>query len=180
MTKQRLLQTIALYIKKGKRRNDFLQRVMGGCGENVSFFPRIMPLYPELIKFHNNIVIASNVSFITHDAIHAVLNRGGYGDFSEAIGCIEIMDNVFVGTNTTILYGVRIGQNCIIGANSLVNKDLESNGVYAGIPARKICSFEDFVGKRKNLTTAKIEISQHLSSEEVLKAWEIFDRNHEE
>lgn len=76
MTKQRLLQTIMLYIKKGKKRNEFLQRVMGGCGKKVSFFPRVMPLYPELIKFHNNIVVASNVNFITHDAIHAVLNGG--------------------------------------------------------------------------------------------------------
>lgn len=104
---------------------------------------------------------------------------GGYGDFPEAIGCIEIMDNVFIGANTTILYGVRIGENCIIGANTLVNKDLEPNGVYAGIPARKICSFEDFVEKRKNLTTVEIAISQHLSREEALKAWEIFYRSHE-
>lgn len=136
-----------------------------------------MPLYPELIRFHNNIVIASDVSFCTHDAIHDVLN-GGVGKFTEAIGCIEIMDNVFVGTNTTILYGVRIGQNCIIGANSLINKDLEPNAVYAGIPVRRICSFDEFIAKRKSSTTASIEVSQHLTQEEALKAWDIFNNNH--
>lgn len=62
--------------------------------------------------------------------------------------CILIEDNVFVGANSTILAGVRIGSNCVIGAGSLVNKDLESGYVYAGVPAKQICSFEDFVSRR--------------------------------
>lgn len=179
MTKERLIQTIQLYLKKGAKRTDFLRKTMGGCGENVSFFPKVMPLYPELIRFHNNVVVASNVSFGTHDAIHVVLNQGGYGRFTEAIGCIEIMDNVFIGMNTTILYGVRIGENCIIGANSLINKDLEPNGVYVGIPARKICSFDDYIKKRANLEMVDVKVSQHISREEIASAWEIFERKHQ-
>lgn len=65
------------------------------------------------------------------------------------MGCILIEDNVFVGANSTILAGVRIGSNCVIGAGSLVNKDLESGYIYAGVPTKRICSFEDFVAKRK-------------------------------
>ena len=55
-----------------------------------------------------------------------------------------------MGTNTTILADVHIGSNVIIGAGSLVNKDLESGYVYAGVPARQICTFDEFVEKRKN------------------------------
>lgn len=67
----------------------------------------------------------------------------------ERIGIIEIMDNVFVGSGTRILYGVRIGSNVIIGSGSLVNKDIPDNSVYAGVPARFICTFDEHVLKAK-------------------------------
>ncbi|MBO6266418.1 MAG: hypothetical protein J6M57_10490 [Acidaminococcaceae bacterium] len=74
------------------------------------------------------------------------------GDFIERIGCIEIMDNVFIGAGTRILYGTRIGTNVIIGAQSLVNKDVPDNSVYAGVPARYICSFDEYVDKQKKFS----------------------------
>lgn len=74
MTKERLIQSIKANILKNKKRNDFMKSVFAEYGERVSYFPKIMPLYPELIKFGNNIVIASGVNFVTHDAIHVVLN----------------------------------------------------------------------------------------------------------
>lgn len=64
------------------------------------------------------------------------------------MGCIRIDDNVFVGANSTILADVRIESNVIIGAGTLINKDCESGFVYAGVPAKKICTFEEFVEKR--------------------------------
>lgn len=73
----------------------------------------------------------------------------GGGLFKEKIGCIKIENNVFVGARTTILADVHIGSNVIIGACSLVNKDLKGGYVYAGVPARKICSFNEFINKRR-------------------------------
>ena len=69
-------------------------------GENVYIQSRVVPLYSELISFHNNITIARNVDFCTHDVIHGIFNRLAEEEklgfkFSERIGCIEIMDNVF-------------------------------------------------------------------------------------
>jgi putative colanic acid biosynthesis acetyltransferase WcaB len=49
-----------------------------------------------------------------------------------------IGDNVDIGSNTIIIGPVTIGDNVIIGAGSVVVKDLESNGIYAGNPARLI------------------------------------------
>lgn len=65
------------------------------------------------------------------------------------LGRVTIGDYVYIGHNSTVLCNVRIGDNVIIGAGSLVNKDLPSNGVYAGVPAKYICSIYDF--KKKNI-----------------------------
>lgn len=57
------------------------------------------------------------------------------------------MDNVFIGAGTSIMYGARIGPNVIVGAHSVITKDLEPNGVYAGVPARRIVTFDGYVAK---------------------------------
>ena len=59
-------------------------------------------------------------------------------------GEINIGDNVFIGSNSTILYDVTIGDNVIIGAGSLVNKDIPNGSVAAGVPARVIGSFDEY------------------------------------
>lgn len=155
MTKKRLLQTIGLATKRGAgERGKYLKEknIFAFVGENVHFQPRLVPLYPELIKLHNNIMISAGVRLITHDASFVILNRIGQGWFPEKVGCIEIMDNVYIGYNATIMPNVRIGENIIVGAGTLVSKDLESNGVYVGIPARKICSFDDYIERHSKNT----------------------------
>lgn len=105
----------------------------------------------ELIFLHDNVHVATGVGFVTHDAIHGMLNNTYESDsFVEKVGCIEIMDNVFIGSGTRILYNTRIGSNVIIGSDSLVNKDIPDNSVYAGVPARYICSFDDYVIRMTN------------------------------
>ena len=113
----------------------------GSVGKNVYIQLRKLPLYSELIHLHDNICIGSNVLFVTHDATHIVLNNM-YGDdkFIEDIGCIEIMNNV------------RIGNNVVIGAGSIVTKDIPDNTVYSGNPARYICDFEDYVSLKEDRT----------------------------
>lgn len=51
---------------------------------------------------------------------------------------IVVHDDVYIGARCTILPKVTIGEGAIIGANSLVNKDVEPWGIYVGSPARKI------------------------------------------
>lgn len=67
----------------------------------------------------------------------------------ERVGCIEIMDNVFIGSGTRILYNTRIGSNVIVGSGSMVTKDIPDNSVVAGVPARYICSFDEYVRKAR-------------------------------
>ncbi len=51
-----------------------------------------------------------------------------------------IEDDVWVGYGSTVLCGVTIGEGSIIGAGSLVTKDVEPYSIYAGVPARKVRS----------------------------------------
>lgn len=53
-------------------------------------------------------------------------------------GDITIEDDAYIGANCTVLPGVTIGEGAVVGANALVNKDLEPWGIYVGSPCKKI------------------------------------------
>ena len=150
--KRKLWSAILYLIPSAKKRTEFMRKhhLYGSIGENCSIQKRKLPLYSNLVFLHNNVKIASNVGFVTHDIIHTMLNEKIPGvRFTERVGCIEVMDNVFIGSGTRILYNTRIGTNVIIGSDSLVNKDIPDNSVYAGVPARFICTFDEYVEKAK-------------------------------
>ena len=56
---------------------------------------------------------------------------------------VIIDDNVFIGAGVIILKGVHIGKNSVIGAGSVVTKDIPSNEVWAGNPATKIKTLKE-------------------------------------
>lgn len=63
---------------------------------------------------------------------------------------IVIKDNVFVGMNTIILKGVTIGENSVVGAGSVVSRDIPDNEVWAGNPARFLKRLDEKTLSRKN------------------------------
>ncbi len=65
------------------------------------------------------------------------------------IKSVKIGDNTFIGQRVTILCGVEIGSNCIVGAGSVVTKSIPDGMVFAGNPARKICTIEEYTQKHK-------------------------------
>lgn len=177
MKLKRLMHTVGMNMQRGAlARGNYLKKkqVFAQMGDYVRFQPRMVPLYPELIKFHNNIMVGAGVRFVTHDAAHAVLNRMDMGKFPEMVGCIEVMDNVFIGTDAVIMPNVRIGSNVIIGAGAVVTRDCESNSIYAGVPAKRIGSFDDFVAKRQQGDYATVARNQNITQEEVAAAWDRF------
>lgn len=119
-------------------------------GENFFFQPRIIPDEPKLISFGDNVSVASGVTFVTHDVIDKVLNKMNYNfNFNYNCAPIEVGNNVFIGCNVTILPNVKIGNNVIIAAGSVVTKDICDNSVVGGNPAKKISTFEEYVKNRK-------------------------------
>lgn len=153
MKGKRLWQTLRMFLtlSPGKR-TKYLRdnKVFASLGENCSIMDRKIPLYANLIKMGNNVHIASKVDFIPHDIAHVMLNGmlGGEAKVKEKIGCIEVGDNVFIGSHTTVLCNVKIGSNVVIGAGTLVNKDIPDNSVVCGIPARVVGSVDVFLKKR--------------------------------
>lgn len=77
----------------------------------------------------NNCTITYGCVILSHDAAAAKLNKK-----SEFITRIE--DNVFIGVNSVVLPGITIGENSIIGAGSVVTKDIPPNCIAAGNPAK--------------------------------------------
>ena len=88
------------------------------------------------------------VTILTHDYSWSVLKKKYgiiYGNQRKTV----IGNNVFIGWGATILGGSHIGDNVIIGANSVVSGNADSNSVYAGNPARKLMTLEEYRDKRE-------------------------------
>lgn len=138
-------------ILNSDKRNKYLRthNIFKEMGENVFFQPRLLPSDPQLIKIHNNVIITSNVTFVTHDVFNLGINYMKKDQYVNTyMRPIEIMDNVFIGCNSTILPNVRIGNNVVIAAGSVITKDVPDNSVVAGNPARVIETFNEFIEKR--------------------------------
>lgn len=165
-TKKQLRRMRIALIFESKKRTKYIikKKVFKSVGDNFFYQPRFIPSDPELIKFHNNITVASGVTFINHDLIHNVMKNIDNREYDYYSGCIEVMDNVFIGSNSTILPNVKIGPNVVIAAGSVVTKDVPENSVVAGVPAKVIGSFDEYMNKRKNTKGHSVE-----------DLWRIFD-----
>jgi acetyltransferase-like isoleucine patch superfamily enzyme len=51
---------------------------------------------------------------------------------------VHIENNVWIGAKVTINAGITVAYGCVIGANAVITKNTERNGVYVGVPAKKI------------------------------------------
>ena len=102
---------------------------------------------PWLITIGDHVELSSNVVFLNHDGATWVMKKLAPKEKVIKYGKIIIGNNCFIGRGTTILPGVEIGENSIVGACSVVTKSIPANSVYAGNPAHFICSVEDYMKK---------------------------------
>lgn len=102
---------------------------------------------PYLISIGNHCLISYGVDFITHDAGTWLFREEAEYKGIMNMARIIIKDNCYIGAHSTILPGVIIEENCIVGTKSVVTKSLKKNGVYAGNPAKYICSLEEYKNK---------------------------------
>ena len=123
-------------------------QIGSGCTFRNRSTIRIDITRPSLITIGNNVDFNMNFQILTHDYTTSVFKRK-YGEFINSSGRVKIGNNIYFGTNCVVLKGVEIGDNCIIGAGSIVSKSIPSNSVAVGIPAKVVCSVEEFYEKRK-------------------------------
>ena len=124
-------------------KDKLLKEILGKTGERVNievgedFFANynFTVLDVGKVKIGANAQIAPNVSIYTAGhPIHPESRNSGYEYGIE----ITIGDNVWIGGNTCIMPGVKIGNNVVIGAGSVVTKDLPDNVIAVGNPCRVI------------------------------------------
>lgn len=87
-------------------------------------------VHPEKIIIESGVRITARTSILTH--FINPLN----GDYTS--GEVRIKKNAFIGTNTIITKPVTIGERSVIGAGSVVTKDIPNDEVWAGNPAKLI------------------------------------------
>lgn len=121
-------------LRNGWRRADYLRKHndLAAIGSNVYYYSRIFPSDPKLLKLGDNVVICTDVRFVGHDRVDIVLSGMLGQKYSKYYEPIEVGNNVFIGSDTVILPGVKIGNNTVIGAGAVVTKDLPSGNLWGG------------------------------------------------
>ena len=143
-------------------------------GKNVSFSSKRSVIFgtePYLISIGDNVRISGKVAFITHDGgTWSFRYKEGFRDVFK-YGRISVGDYTFIGYNATILPGVTIGKNCVIGAGSVVTKDIPDGSVVAGVPAKFICSTDEYANKIIKLMPRDVDWDNYRKNKknEVLK-----------
>lgn len=143
--KNQLFPSSSSYIKRLKKRG----AVIGdGCMLHCPSMTTIDETDPHLLTIGDNVQITGPSTILTHDFSWCVI-KGVTGEIFGNQRPVTIGNNVFIGWGVTILCGTTIEDNVIIGAGSVVSGHLCRDSVYAGIPAKKICSLEEYRVKRK-------------------------------
>ncbi len=114
----------------------FFHRLRGvKIGENVEIGHLVLidNLYPEKVIIDDNATITARSTILAHDESFAYA-RGG----EEIVKETHICENAFIGVHSVVLCGVTIGRRAIVGAGSVVTKDVEDDAVVAGVPASEV------------------------------------------
>lgn len=132
-------------------------------GEDTFISPDSVVDYtrPSLVTIGCNCYLNSGFKLLTHDFVSGVM-RHIYGEFLNSSGRIKIGNNVGTGYNVTILKGVTVGDNVFIAANSLVTRDIPSNCIVGGQPAKILCSLDDY--RQKRLKKCELEAFDYARS----------------
>lgn len=102
---------------------------------------------PSLVKIGSNCYFNSHFTLLTHDWVTKVFIQSGR-DFLPSSGRVTIGDNVSTGQHVMVLKGVTIGDNCFIGAGSIVTKDIPANSIAVGAPCKVVMTLEEYYQKR--------------------------------
>ena len=129
----------------------YLRRQGVRIGENsVIIFPGYIDgRLPYLLEIGSNVIVSRMVTILTHDAATAYA-----GDLIK-VGRVRIFDHCFIGANATILCNVKIGPDSIVGAGSVVTRDIPAGEIWGGNPARFICRTQDYVSRQQELAKTK-------------------------
>ncbi len=122
----------SLYVGNGfKMRDGAKLRVRSGAvcrlGENVSLNSNNFLVCRNSITLGNDVMLSPNVQIYDHD--HDYCAEGGIRAMRFKTAPVVIGNNVWIGANTVILRGSRIGDHCVIGAGCIIKGEIPANTV---------------------------------------------------
>lgn len=153
MLKRIINKLSKIYYNSSARRFEEYLRKKGITIGNDIFWGNIKTINidtsrPSLVSIGSNVRINTGFNLFTHDYSSMVfLNK--FSDFVNSTSSVNIGNNIYFGRNCSVLKGVSIGDNCIIGYGSIVTSNIPPNSIAVGIPAKVICSLEEYYNKKK-------------------------------
>lgn len=130
------------YVNYNKSNIEYAKYLGVKIGDQCRIYIKDFGSEPWLITIGDKVTITAGVKFINHDGSTWLISdeKGRRQLFRR----IVIGNNVFVGINSIILPGVKIGDNSVVAAGSVVAKSVPPGSVVGGNPARYIMSFEHY------------------------------------
>lgn len=139
------------YFSSSERYCKYLRSRGVAVGERTHLDPQTSTIdcsRPSLVSIGTDCYMNSGFSIITHDWVTNVFINSGR-EFLPSSGKVVIGNNVSFGRNVMVLKGVTIGDNCFIGAGSIVSRSVPANSVAVGVPCKVIMSIEEYYNRRK-------------------------------
>lgn len=113
-------------------------RIMGRCQFGSE---------PYLVRICDNVTVSFEVVFITHDGGTWIFRDEEQYHGITRYGPIRIDEGCFIGARCIILPGVRVGARSLVGAGSVVTRDVPSDSVVAGVPAKILMTRQQYIEK---------------------------------
>lgn len=134
--------------ENGKCRIEVRENAILSIGNNVGISDVTITCYQKIIIGNNIIIgVGSQIRDTDNHSLNPNDRLNGLDWINKKTEPITIKDNVFIGAHCFVLKGVTIGENAIIGAGSVVTKDIEKNEIWAGNPAKFIKKIDHFCEK---------------------------------
>lgn len=146
----RLLEQLEKHLDPEKYAKKIGVKIGVKIGENCRIGMPNWGSEPYLISIGNHVTISCDVIFLTHDgATWCFREREEYKGVNK-YGRVCIGDNCFIGCRSTIMPGVTMGNNSVLGAHSLLTKSIPAGEVWAGVPAHYLMTIDEYARKCKN------------------------------